>query len=219
MERQMNKLDMILFIIKPLVLGISLAAPVGPIKLEMIRRGIRGGFWPSMFVGLGAVTIDMVLMFLIFLGLAVYLTHSFFSYVLSAAGFLLLARLGIKSMKSALSDENMLDHASETTAEKSSYWTGFSIALANPFIFIFWLGVYGSSLTTLGPGHSFMYLFLFSMLIIAGIILWNINVAMTVHFLRNYLKDWILKAVSFAAGAYLLGYSFYLLSHLFTLLI
>ena len=215
----MNKLDMILFIIKPLVLGISLAAPVGPVKLEMIRRGIKGGFWPSMLVGLGAVTIDLVLMFLIFLGLAVYLTHPFFSYLLCAAGFLLLARLGINSMMSALSEKKLLRHADEISGEKSSYWTGLLIALANPFIFIFWLGVYGSSLTTLGPGHSFMYLFLYSMLIIAGIILWNINVAMTVHFLRNYLKEWILKAVTFAAGAYLLGYSFYLLSHLFALLI
>lgn len=30
-----------------IVLGLSLSIPVGPINIEMIKRGIKNGFWHS----------------------------------------------------------------------------------------------------------------------------------------------------------------------------
>lgn len=35
--------------------GVALAAPIGPINLEIIRRGLSGGFARGWLVGLGAV--------------------------------------------------------------------------------------------------------------------------------------------------------------------
>lgn len=207
----MMKMESLLFILKPIVLGISLAAPVGPIKLEMIKRGITGGFWPAMLVGIGAITVDLILMFGIFLGLITFLESDLFSALLSAAGCFLLGRLGIKSILRSLSAEKMIGINNEKKNAAGSYWTGFFIALGNPFIFVFWLGVYGSSLTSLGPHHSFAYILIYSLLIIGGVTLWNLNLALTVHFIREYIHDKMLKTVTFFAGIFLLFFSMKLL--------
>ncbi|MFY0759278.1 LysE family transporter [Metabacillus dongyingensis] len=200
-------MESLLFIVKPIVLGISLAAPIGPIKLEMIKRGIMGGFWPAMLVGIGAITVDMLLMFGIFLGLVTFLQSTLFSAIFSAVGCFLLARLGINSILRSLSSEKMIKKEDEKNSSAGSYWTGFLIALGDPFIFVFWLGVYGTALTSLGPHHTVFYLLIYSLLIIGGVTLWNLNIAITVHFIRDFIQDKMLKAVTFIAGIILLGFS------------
>jgi len=45
-------------LIKGLVLGFSIAAPVGPIGLLCLRRGLEKGFWAAFSSGLGAATAD-----------------------------------------------------------------------------------------------------------------------------------------------------------------
>ncbi|MGM2834842.1 LysE family transporter, partial [Bacillus cereus group sp. Bce025] len=47
-------------IIQQIVLGISLAAPVGPINIEMLKRGIERGFWDAWVVGIGGMTADIL---------------------------------------------------------------------------------------------------------------------------------------------------------------
>ncbi|PLR69535.1 amino acid transporter [Bacillus sp. UMB0893] len=203
----MMKMESLLLILKPIVLGISLAAPVGPIKLEMIKRGITGGFWPAMLVGIGAITVDLILMFGIFLGLITFLESDIFSALLSSVGCFLLGRLGVRSIIRSFSSDKMIDESKEKINAGGSYWTGLFIALGDPFIFVFWLGVYGSSLTSLGPHHTFIYLLIYSLLIIGGVTLWNLNVALTVHFIREFIHDKMLKAVTFFAGIFLLFFS------------
>lgn len=76
---------MTILIIHLVVLGISLAAPLGPIKVEMIKRGIAGGFWPSWLIGLGGVTGDFLFLVVIYLGAEHLFQHHFvvvFTYLL-----------------------------------------------------------------------------------------------------------------------------------------
>jgi threonine/homoserine/homoserine lactone efflux protein len=41
-----------------LAVGMAVAAPVGPINIMVIHRGMRGGFWPALSGGLGATLGD-----------------------------------------------------------------------------------------------------------------------------------------------------------------
>lgn len=54
------------------LLGLSLSIPIGPINIEMVKRGIKYGFFHSWVVGLGGMSADIVLMFAIFFGLSVF---------------------------------------------------------------------------------------------------------------------------------------------------
>ncbi|QCS53850.1 LysE family transporter [Priestia flexa] len=196
---------MTILIIHLVVLGISLAAPLGPIKVEMIKRGIAGGFWPSWLIGLGGVTGDFLFLVVIYLGAEHLFQHQFvvvFTYLLG--GFFLI-KLGISN----LSKQHSFKQEDMTTTLAPWYKTffvGFLIALLNPLNIVFWFGVYGSTLQEMTQTMSHSLSFLYSLFILGGIILWNLNVAFTVHFGRNLLTDKFLKNISVVAGGVLILY-------------
>jgi putative LysE/RhtB family amino acid efflux pump len=52
--------DTALLFLKGLLLGLSIAAPVGPIGILCIRRSLEAGFWPGVAGGLGTAVADAV---------------------------------------------------------------------------------------------------------------------------------------------------------------
>ncbi len=49
-----------------LLLGISLSAPVGPIHIAQINKGIKNGFLSAWLVGVGAMFADVIMMLFIY---------------------------------------------------------------------------------------------------------------------------------------------------------
>lgn len=192
-----------------MMLGISLAVPIGPIKIEMIKRGLAGGFWPSWQVGLGAVSADFIFMLIIFLGLSPFLHHIFIQFTMLFAGMIMLTYLGISTIKKAWLQKDFLSIMKENTDQKP-YWTGFILALMNPFNFLFWFGIYGGTLQNVPVEFEWWLMGFLSLFIIAGIVLWNINVAFTVHFFRTLINDTTVRVMTGLAGAGLLGFAFHL---------
>jgi threonine/homoserine/homoserine lactone efflux protein len=192
-----------------IMLGISLAVPVGPIKLEMIKRGLSGGFWPSWLVGLGAVSADFIFMLIIFLGLSPFLQNTFVQTTMLVIGIIMLTVLGISTIRTAWLQQRFLAE-NEEKPEQKPYWTGFLLALMNPFNFLFWFGIYGGTLQNIPSDTEWWVNAYLSMFIIAGIILWNINVAFTVHFFRSLISDTSVRVMTGLAGAGLLGFACHL---------
>lgn len=192
-----------------MMLGISLAVPVGPIKLEMIKRGLSGGFWPSWLVGLGAVSADFIFMLIIFLGLSPFLQSTFVQITMLVVGIIMLMFLGISTIRTAWSQQRILSVKQEKPEHKP-YWTGFILALMNPFNFLFWFGIYGGTLQNMPSDTEWRVNAYLSLFIIAGIILWNINVAFTVHFFRTLINDITVRVMTALAGAGLLGFGCHL---------
>ncbi|WP_336881259.1 LysE family translocator [Priestia koreensis] len=195
-----------IMIVQYMVLGISLAAPVGPINLEMIKRGISGGFWSSWLVGLGGMTVDLLFMLFIFWGLTPYLQKEAVLLTVYGAGALMLLWVGFQSVKQSFS-ATFGAQMDETRSHKS-YLTGFLIAMTNPLNIIFWFGVYGSTLSETLRAHSLGTSLVYSGFILLGVLLWNLNVAFTVHFSRRLLHETILRLITFSAGAVLIYFGF-----------
>jgi threonine/homoserine/homoserine lactone efflux protein len=193
-----------------IVLGISLAAPIGPVKLEMIKHGLSGGFWPSWLVGLGATCADFFFMFSIFLGLSPFLHHRLIQIGMLIIGVLMLTYLGISTIKGCFTAKPLLN-LSKTKGAKKPFWTGFIIALMNPFNFVFWFGVYGGALQSIPEQYDTLAVAGFSLFILGGIVLWNINIAFTIHFFRKLINETTIKFFSAAAGAGLLIFACHLL--------
>lgn len=74
-------------IIQQIVLGISLAAPVGPINIEMLKRGIERGFWHAWVVGIGGMTADVLFMLLIYFGLSSVFMYTYVQAFMYCTGF------------------------------------------------------------------------------------------------------------------------------------
>lgn len=69
-----------------ILLGLSLAAPIGPVNAAQLDKGVRYGFFHAWLVGLGAMAADAVFMLLIYFGLAHFLTTPFMKTFLWSCG-------------------------------------------------------------------------------------------------------------------------------------
>ena len=127
----------LLFPFLGILLGISLAAPPGPITSMIINRAYRG-WYGAIFVGLGAMTADFILMVItISIGTEFNLAHYIkYIYPLGAAFFLYLAYSILREKNVARSDGEM----------NGGYISGLSVGLLNPLQIGWWLtagiGVY-----------------------------------------------------------------------------
>ena len=50
--------------------GLAIAMPVGAITIEMTKQGLKNGFIHGWAVGLGGMTVDLLLIIALYLGLA-----------------------------------------------------------------------------------------------------------------------------------------------------
>ncbi|WLR59348.1 LysE family translocator [Guptibacillus hwajinpoensis] len=128
-----------------IILGLSIAAPLGPINIEIMKRGIHKGFWSSLFVGAGGMSADLVLMYLMYFGIATFVKLTIVQISLMILGAIILTISGIQGFRSQVSLDE--DEDKEKSGLFHSYATGFMIAAFNPMNLLFWLGIYGSVLS------------------------------------------------------------------------
>ncbi|RNF38728.1 LysE family translocator [Planococcus salinus] len=189
------------------VLGLSLSVPVGAITIEMVKRGLRGGFWPAWFVGLGGMSADVVLMLLIYFGIANFLTGPVAQIVIWLFGFVVLVYLGYDSIRAAfrkLDVGGAVSKPSESLLQ--AYTSGFLIAISNPLNIVFWIGIYGSVLTTTLQSASGSAVLLYSSAIFIGIAAWDAVVAGSVHFGRSFTGERFMQWFSVGAGLVLIAF-------------
>ncbi|ART77003.1 amino acid transporter [Sutcliffiella horikoshii] len=209
-------MEIIWTILHFMVLGISLAAPVGPINLEMIKRGISSGFFASWLVGLGGMTADIIFLLIILIGLAPYLQIEWVELCMYGIGGGLLLYLGITTIYGSFPKRKILELGQPI--QRNSFLVGFSIAAFNPINFVFWFGIFGSSIQSLSE-KSWIIALVGCLSLLLGIFLWNLNIAFTVHFARAFIKEKILKAVNLAAGIFLTVSAFPFLSKFLNLIL
>lgn len=133
---------MLAVLLQGMGVGIALAAPIGPINVEIIRRGLRGGFLHGWLVGLGAVAADTILCALVVTGVAPLADRPLLRIPLFLAGAAVLFVLGIGGLRAARR-ESAVTNAPEIG--RRSFATGFVMAAANPMGLVYWLSI-GSAL-------------------------------------------------------------------------
>ncbi len=199
---------MITLIVSSVVLGLSIAAPVGPINVEIMRRGLTYGFWPALCVGLGGMSSDLLLMGAMFFGLGTILAWTWVQVVLMLTGCVVLVHSGLASLWSRVSTEIAVEEArtKQRGVPLTSYLKGAVIACTNPMNILFWVSIYGSVLSGALQQENIFRSFLISSMVFIGIGLWNMNLAFFVHFGRYLMKLSVLKWVQNAAALVLIYY-------------
>ncbi|GAK13411.1 LysE family translocator [Geomicrobium sp. JCM 19039] len=186
-------------VFKMMMLGVSLAAPVGPVNIEMIKRGIHGGFFPSWLTGLGAMTADLLFLVCIYFGMTAFISQPAVEVTITLIGVVLLSYLAWSAFATGMRGNILHSMQQRHIGGSSSFFTGFGMALFNPINFVFWFGIFGSTLS--GIAHfSLPEVLLYSFFIIFGVILWNLNIALTVHFSRHLINDRTLRGLMFVCS-------------------
>ncbi len=142
-------------------LGVTLAAPLGPINLELIKNALdtsitRKAAWISaLLIGIGAMTGDFIVA-LSALTVGGEVLESFFSnlwvkFLLFGLNLIILGYLGIStllktpiessnSFNPKLHDDKSLNHVKSISLLKK-YFTGLSIVVTSPWSYLWWTSV------------------------------------------------------------------------------
>lgn len=190
-----------------ILLGISLAAPIGPVNAAQLDKGIRLGFFHAWLVGLGAMVADAVFMLLIFFGFAHFLDTPFMKTFLWCFGCLVLIYSGVDSIRNTPSIQS---NAKDADASKlKSFYSGFFMTLSNPLSILFWIGIYGSVLAKTAETYATWDLLIFSSGIFVGLLVWDVAMAAASSFFRNFFHSKAIAWISKAAGVSLIGFGLF----------
>lgn len=189
-------------------LGISLAAPVGPVNAAQLNTGIKNGFFHAWIFGFGALLADILYMVLVYFGVGQFIDSPYIKIFLWAFGCFVLTYTGIESIFT-LHKIKLSQHKENRTKLRQSLSSGFLLSLLNPLTILFWLGIFGSVLAEASQKLTDSQLLLYSFAIIAGIILWDTIMAFLSSGARKFLSNKFLVIISIISSFSMLAFGIY----------
>jgi L-lysine exporter family protein LysE/ArgO len=190
------------------LLGISLAAPVGPVNAAQLDTGIKHGFVSAWVFGIGALLADVLYMLLVYLGVINFIDMEFMKTFLWFFGCFVLTYTGIESLiKKEEINLNSVQRGRQVFSK--SFISGFLISISNPLTILFWLGIYGSVLAQTVSKFTDDQLLLYSSAMISGILLWDFTMASLASLAKNIFHSNILKVISAASSLSMIGFGIY----------
>jgi len=199
-------------ILQNIILGISLAAPIGPATTAIIKNGLRHGFLSAFKVALGVIAADTTFIFLVYFGLAYFITLPFIKISLWILGAIVLFYLGYLGIKEAFTKITI---EQQELKGKNLFLMGYLINISNPLSIVWWLGVFGSIYATSNEKASHTQALLYSLTIIVGILLWHTFLALATHYGNKIINKNFLKYVSFGGGLIMIGFACHFVYNVF----
>ncbi|RNA69930.1 LysE family transporter [Alteribacter keqinensis] len=200
------------------LLGLSLAAPIGPVNAAQLDRGIKNGFFHSWLVGLGATAADGFYMLLVFLGFVHLMDVPFIQVFLWLFGFFVLVYTGIESLLGAREITMIQEDYRKVQTYTKSFFSGFMMSLFNPLTILFWLGIFGSVLAKTVSDYGIEQIMIYTGAIFLGIVVWDLTMAFLSSSLKRVLTDRFLYFVSILSGTSLIGFGIYFAVQAFNVL-
>lgn len=190
-----------------LVLGLSLAAPIGPINAAQINQGIKNGFLHSWLIGLGSIVGEFLFIIAIFFGLVHFLEMPIMKTFLWSFGTFVLLYTAIENMLSVPEIDNATNR--QTDSLKKTFWSGFFLTITNPLSILFWLGIYGSILANTIHRYDMPHVIMYGGAVLLGLMIWDVTMAVLSSSFRKILTPTLLKTISFVSSLSLFGFAGY----------
>jgi threonine/homoserine/homoserine lactone efflux protein len=198
-------------LIKGLILGFCIAAPVGPIGLLCIRRSLAHGRMSGLASGLGAATADACYGSIGAFGLTavsnVLIGHKVW---LNLLGGLFLCYLGARIFTSKSAGQSA---KAEHKGLVADYLSTVFLTITNPTTIIMFIGAFaGLGLVNRGGDYTS------ASMLVAGVFLgsalWWLVLSSSVGLLGKRMNDSLMSLVNRASGAIILGFGLLALANL-----
>jgi threonine/homoserine/homoserine lactone efflux protein len=197
-------------LLQNILLGLTLAAPIGPVNLEIIKRGLNSGFRQAFLTGIGAMSADATYLTLIFFGLTSFLNIAFMKIVMGIGGSFILIYLGFISVKEFFRKSTAAKSKPARMFE-SSFVTGYVLAISSPITIIWWTGVFGALLSSQTDTQTNLSAFLSCLSILLGCFIWVFFLAAALHWGKKIINEKIVGTISLIAGIFLIVFGIYFL--------
>lgn len=189
---------------KASVIGLLIAAPVGPIGLLCVQRTLSRGARIGVASGMGAATADAVYGAIGAVGLtAVIQLFSELSQPLALFGALFLAWMGVRLVQTPA--KNRPAAASGGDGFFAAFGSTLLLTLANPMTILSFIAVFATLGGNQGPTSATMATMVVG--IFTGSALWWLVLTGSVTLVRHRIKKSTLILISRAVGVILLGFS------------
>ena len=198
------------------LLGLAIAAPVGPTSMTAIRRGLATGAWAAFWVGMGAALTDFFYIAATYAGFTPLLERvPGLKTILYVAGAIVLGRIAFGAIREALAGTGVpVVGAIGSIETERERWTtllllGIGITLVNPATITYWLSVGGAFVAANLVDRSFAGASGAMLAIWAGSALWFSVLAAIVGIARARIErlPWLFRAVGLVSGLILLGFA------------
>lgn len=185
------------FFLKGIILGFSIAAPVGPIGVLCIRRTLQFGRFSGLFSGLGAAIADMIYAVIAAFGLTFisnFLMSGQFWLQLIGGGFLLY--LGWKTFFSKVGGKpSDISHSTLM----NDFLSTFFLTITNPMTILSFLAVFaGLGLSNIQG--SYVEAALLVMGVFLGSAAWWLLLSEGVTLFRKKVSEKVMKWINRVAG-------------------
>lgn len=191
------------------MVGLTIAMPVGAITVEMTKQGLKNGFMHGWAVGIGGMTVDLLLILALYFGLAKVLAIPYIQMPLWIIGAVFLFTLAYDSIKNADKDITMAGEKVNKSLVKT-YRNGLLVAVS-PGNLVFWISVFGAVLADTYAGSESSSFIIVALGIITGILIHDIGLLTIVSITRKIMNRQMIKWTSIVAGILLFGFGCYFL--------
>jgi threonine/homoserine/homoserine lactone efflux protein len=200
------------------LMGLAAAAPMGPVNMLAIRRGVIGGWRHTLACGIGSVTGDLFLFSLVLLGghyLFSDLSNPTLRTILTVIGVIVLLPLGIYFLIRAVKDPlrafaSARKRWNETTVPAhllAEVADCTALTIVNPLTILYWFGVTSNWLpfahSVLGTSATGWGLLMAG----AGLMTWFAALVVLVRFIPNRIGPTFFRFVNAILGLILLGFA------------
>lgn len=190
-------------LIKGFLIGLSIAAPVGPIGVLCINRTLRGGFWVGLFSGLGAAIADAI--YGCIAGFGLVAVSSFllsWQVPIRFVGGAFLVYLGVKTTLAIPKSTSLPDKA-------TTLWQDFAstllLTLMNPATILSFIAIY-SGLGMVEPDTSYAQAFVMILGVFLGSLGWWLILCFSVNVIRHKLSQTLLEWINRFSGCILMAF-------------
>jgi threonine/homoserine/homoserine lactone efflux protein len=187
-------------IIKGLIVGTSIAAPVGPIGILCINRTLQQGFRVGLLTGYGAALADGI--YAVIAGLSLTYITQFMSHYQSWFTFLAGILLVLFGIKIAFSTPNLTNQPPLCAKKKLlAFLSSFLLTLTNPMTIFSFVVIFAG----LGAAifDSYLNSSVFVIAVIVGSLAWWFFLCGSVSFLKLKIDARIMKLTHYLSAAIL----------------
>ena len=198
------------FLLKGLIVGLSIAAPVGPIGLLCIRRSLEQGRVVGLVTGLGAATADAAYGCIAGFGLTAVsgflLAHV---SLLRVGGGAALCYLGVRTFLSAPAQREAQVKADGLA---SAYFSTLALTLANPLTILSFVAIFAGFGLTASPSYGAAAVLVAGVFV--GSALWWLFLSTSVALMRHRVSNSWMQAINRLSGGGIVAFGLYSLSTL-----
>jgi threonine/homoserine/homoserine lactone efflux protein len=195
-----------------IVIGVLMAAPIGPVNVLVIQRTVARGFWGGLAAGIGAVLGDGMLAAIAAFSIkAISEVMVTYADAIQLVGGLLLIVFGLGLLFKSPALTIPLGQKSRLLEHTGIIPQTFFLAITNPGAILGMATMIGGLGSLIGGLNTYLEALLLVISVMGGSLLWWLGLSELIATIRHRLTESRLKLINRIAGVVLMGFGLVLL--------